>query len=284
MKELKIDPELRDLLPSLTDDEYKKLEKNITEKGFDVNCPIMEWNGYIADGHNRYSICKKHNIEFITAKLAYKTKEEVMEWMLDIQLGRRNLNPIQRIAVTEKYRPIYEKQALINKQLAMEEARKNNPKNNNEQFSQKSSKTDGIDVRSKLASIAGVSTDTYSKGTKVLNSDNDEIKQAVMSGSMSINAGYKKIKKMSTIKSCNKEIDLRIGIKNDYDDWIGSSYEEDFDISIHDIEGKTDDELYQIIIEELTKKMRKLHEYVCLKDGIGKSSRYVFSSNKEVIE
>ena len=34
-----------------------------------------------------------------------------MEWMLDIQLGRRNLSPIQRIAVAEKYRPIYEKKA-----------------------------------------------------------------------------------------------------------------------------------------------------------------------------
>lgn len=39
---------------------------------------------------------------------------EVMEWMLDIQLGRRNLSPIQRIAITEKYRPIYEKQAKEN--------------------------------------------------------------------------------------------------------------------------------------------------------------------------
>lgn len=37
-----------------------------------------------------------------------------MEWMLDIQLGRRNLSPIQRIAVAEKYRPIYEKQAKEN--------------------------------------------------------------------------------------------------------------------------------------------------------------------------
>lgn len=37
-----------------------------------------------------------------------------MEWMLDIQLGRRNLYAIQRIAVTEKYRPIYEKQAKQN--------------------------------------------------------------------------------------------------------------------------------------------------------------------------
>lgn len=41
-------------------------------------------------------------------------KEEVMEWMLDIQLGRRNLSPIQRIAVAEKYRPIYERQAREN--------------------------------------------------------------------------------------------------------------------------------------------------------------------------
>lgn len=31
-----------------------------------------------------------------------------MERLLDIQLGRRNLSPIQRIVVAEKYRPIYE--------------------------------------------------------------------------------------------------------------------------------------------------------------------------------
>ena len=37
-----------------------------------------------------------------------------MEWMLDIQLGRRNLSPIHRIAITEKYRTIYEKQAREN--------------------------------------------------------------------------------------------------------------------------------------------------------------------------
>lgn len=34
------------------------------------------------------------------------------------QLGRRNLSPIQRISVTEKYRPIYEKQAKENLRLA----------------------------------------------------------------------------------------------------------------------------------------------------------------------
>lgn len=74
----------------------------------------MEWNGFIVDGHNRYSICKKHNIEYVVGTLGYETKDEVMEWMLDIQLGRRNLSPIQRIAVAEKYRSIYERQAKEN--------------------------------------------------------------------------------------------------------------------------------------------------------------------------
>lgn len=190
--ELKIDPELRDLLPPLTNDEYKQLEKNIVENGFDKNFPIMEWHGFIVDGHNRYSICMKHNIEFVVGTLGYETKDEVMEWMLDIQLGRRNLSPIQRIAVAEKYRPIYEKQALLNKQTAMSEARKNNPNNENEQISVKLPKTvSPVNTSEKLASIAGVSEKTYRMGAKVLNSDNEELKKEVLSGDKSISAAYK---------------------------------------------------------------------------------------------
>lgn len=81
--------------------------------------------------------------------------------MLDIQLGRRNLSPIQRIAVAEKYRPIYEKQARENQLSGL--------KQNQNTVSQNSSKRiDPIDVRTKLVKTAGVSTDTYSKGKKIL--------------------------------------------------------------------------------------------------------------------
>lgn len=193
MKELKIDPELRDLLPPLTDEEYKQLEKNIIENGFDKNFPIMEWHGFIADGHNRYSICKKHNIEPVIGTLAYDTKEEVMEWMLDIQLGRRNLSPIQRISITEKYRPIYEKQALTNKQVAMANARRNNENNKSEQLSVNLPKIVPTNTSEKLASIAGVSEKTYRMGAKVLNSDNEELKKEVLSGDKSISAAYKEL-------------------------------------------------------------------------------------------
>lgn len=96
-----------------------------------------------------------------------------MDWMLDIQLGRRNLSPIQRIAITEKYRPIYEKQARENQSKAGGDKKS---------LSQNSSKAvdpeNKIDVRAKLAETAGVSTDTYSKGKKILDSNNEEVKKA----------------------------------------------------------------------------------------------------------
>ena len=199
MRELKIDPELRDLLPPLTSEEYKQLEKNIVENGFDRNFPIMEWQGFIVDGHNRYDICKKHNIEPIIGTLAYKTKEEVMEWMLDIQLGRRNLTPIQKIAITEKYRPIYEKQAKENQLSGLKN------QNNNVLVNLPKRQVNPINTSEKLASIANVSEKTYRMGAKILNSDNEKLKQEVLSGKKSINAGYKEL----TGKKENKKGETR---------------------------------------------------------------------------
>ena len=199
MRELKIDPELRDLLPPLTSEEYKQLEKNIVENGFDRNFPIMEWQGFIVDGHNRYDICKKHHIEPIIGTLAYKTKEEVMEWMLDIQLGRRNLTPIQKIAITEKYRPIYEKQARENQLSGLKN------QNNNVLVNLPKRQVNPINTSEKLASIANVSEKTYRMGAKILNSDNEKLKQEVLSGEKSINAGYKEL----TGKKENKKDETR---------------------------------------------------------------------------
>ena len=139
---------------------------------------------------DRFSNSKKAGVD----TLAYKTKEEVMEWMLDIQLGRRNLTPIQKIAITEKYRPIYEKQA-----------KENQSKYYGNQYDRESGLTvklpqvqNGSQERNpttseKLASIANVSEKIYRMGAKILNSGNEKLKQEVLSGEKSINAGYKEL-------------------------------------------------------------------------------------------
>ena len=48
-------------------------------------------------------------------------------------------------------------------------------------------------VRKLLSDVAGVSEDTHAKGAKILNSDNEKLKQEVLSGEKSINAGYKEL-------------------------------------------------------------------------------------------
>lgn len=80
--------------------------------------------------------------------------EEVMEWMLDVQLGRRNLSPIQRIAIAEKYRSIYEKQAKENQLSGLKQ-------NQNETVLPNLVKRESVDTTKKLAEVAGVGKETY---------------------------------------------------------------------------------------------------------------------------
>lgn len=115
--------------------------------------------------------------------------------MLDIQLGRRNLTPIQKIAITEKYRPIYEKQAKENQRLSGIEYGNGGTKvgGNLPQPLSRDSRERNPKTSEKLASIANVSEKTYRMGAKILNSDNEKLKQEVLSGEKSINAGYKEL-------------------------------------------------------------------------------------------
>lgn len=118
----------------------------------------------------------------------WNTKEQVMEWMLDIQLGRRNLSPIQRIAVAEKYRPIYEKMAKENLSTG---GRNGGLTTQNKPLVNLPNPSTSVNTSEKLAQIAGVSEKTYRMGAKVLNSDNEDVKKRVLSGETSISAGYR---------------------------------------------------------------------------------------------
>mgnify|MGYP000064883750 FL=1 len=111
-----------------------------------------------------------------------------MEWMLDIQLGRRNLSPIQRIAVAEKYRPIYEKMAKENLSTG---GRNGGLTTQNKPLVNLPNPSTSVNTSEKLAQIAGVSEKTYRMGAKVLNSDNEDVKNRVLSGETSISAGYR---------------------------------------------------------------------------------------------
>ena len=91
---VKINPDFQNLIPKLTEDEYFGLEQSILVEG--VRDPILTWNGFIVDGHNRYEIAKKHGLEFKTKDKDFVDEDEVKLWMINNQFSRRNLNIYQR--------------------------------------------------------------------------------------------------------------------------------------------------------------------------------------------
>ena len=93
---LKIDPEFQGKIPPLTFEELNQLEANILRDGRIIN-PIIVWQGLIVDGHNRYTIVKKHpEIPFTVHEKEFASRYEAIIWICKNQLGRRNLTPEQK--------------------------------------------------------------------------------------------------------------------------------------------------------------------------------------------
>ena len=90
MKELKINPTFKNLIRPLLHKEYIQLEENLIADG--CRDPIITWKGYIIDGHNRYEICKKHNIDFSVLEMEFDSEEDAIVWICANQLGRRNIS------------------------------------------------------------------------------------------------------------------------------------------------------------------------------------------------
>ena len=96
MDKLIIDPEFRDKIPPLTEDEFTLLEENILSDGA-VFSPLIVWDGTILDGHNRYEIIQKHpELTYAVHKLSFANRYEALSWICKNQLGRRNLTPQQK--------------------------------------------------------------------------------------------------------------------------------------------------------------------------------------------
>lgn len=107
-KQIVILESLKQFIPPLTTEEYKQLETNILKHG--CKDPLTVWETteqkagigegeepifILIDGHNRYKICTQFGIDFKIGLLEFEDLDAVKDYMIDFQLGRRNLNPEQ---------------------------------------------------------------------------------------------------------------------------------------------------------------------------------------------
>ena len=88
-----IDEEFKSLLPALDKSTYAALEENILQYG--CRDPLILWNGFLIDGHNRFEICREHNIAFNTVNMEFESRDRVLIWIIATQISRRNMNHFQ---------------------------------------------------------------------------------------------------------------------------------------------------------------------------------------------
>jgi hypothetical protein len=90
------DPEFQALIPPLSDDEFAQLKDNLLTEGCRDPFVVWEEEGILLDGHHRYKICLEHALDFDVRRLSLPSREAAINWIINNQLGRRNLTPEQQ--------------------------------------------------------------------------------------------------------------------------------------------------------------------------------------------
>ena len=179
---LKVDPEFQGKIPPLTFEELNQLEANILRDGRIIN-PIIVWEGLIVDGHNRFTIAKKHpEIPFTVHEKEFANRYEAIIWICKNQLGRRNLTPEQK-----KY--------LVGKQY---EAEKSSHGETRKEFHDKTGRfhrsyqidnsgnvkktCDRIAAENNMSGISVIRAESFAKGVDAAEEAVPGIRQKVLSG------------------------------------------------------------------------------------------------------
>ena len=164
---IQVKEEFKNLIPALSAEEYAQLEANILEEG--IREPIITWNGFIIDGHNRYSIAQRFDVEYTTTSKHFANEESVKEWMILNQFGRRNLSNYQRSVLALELEEVFSKKAKENQGKRTDIVQISAPSNTGK-------------TRDKLSKVASVSHDTISKVKVIQEKAPEEVKAKLATG------------------------------------------------------------------------------------------------------
>lgn len=183
---IKIKEEFKKLIPALTKEEYKQLENNCIAEG--IREKILIWNGFIIDGHNRYEISLKWDLEIQTETKHFQDEEAVKEWMILNQFGRRNLSNYQRSVLALQLEEVFSKKAKENL------SKTGGDKKSGLAILPKPI-INKINTREELSKVAQVGERTLGMVKKIQAQASEEVKAKLSTGEVSINSAYQEIKK-----------------------------------------------------------------------------------------
>jgi len=185
---IQIKEEFKKLIPALTNEEFQQLEDNCLHEG--IREKILTWNGFIIDGHNRYEIATKWNIDYQIESKQFDSEDDVILWMIDNQNGRRNLNDGWKYKLQQRKKEIlakkgkekYKEKSVFkgNQYSAPLSTIDNEPKHN---------------TQKEIAKTLNWSTGKVAMADIVFKKASPEVEEKVLNNEITINQAYQEIKK-----------------------------------------------------------------------------------------
>ena len=212
--------DFKKLIPALTGEEFKQLEANILSEG--IRDPLVVWNGYLVDGHNRYTIATQHGLEYKTVSKEFKDGNAVKIWMIDNQNGRRNLTDGWKYKLQQ-----------IRKEILLEKGK--------EKMSIGGELKEGLSIvdkplpkhntRQEVAKALNWSTGKVAMADIVFKKATPELEEKILSNEVTINQAYQEIKK-------EEKKELQIEKKKEYEQRIETISVNEFKVDIFDTKEK----------------------------------------------
>ena len=183
---LKIKEEFKKLIPALTTEEFKQLEDNCMAEG--IREKILTWNGFIIDGHNRYEISQKWDLDYETENKSFNSEDDVYLWMIDNQNGRRNLTDGWKYKLQQRKKEILAKKGK-------EKYKETVGRPSKESLSIVDNDLPKHNTQKEIAKTLNWSTGKVAMADIVFKKATPEVEEKVLNNEITINQAYKEIKK-----------------------------------------------------------------------------------------
>lgn len=187
-----VNEELKAYIDPMTSEEYEALERSILAEG--CRDALVLWGNILVDGHNRYGICRKHDLPFQTVQnTRFQSMDDVHLWMIEQHLGRRSVSDFQRGVLALRKREILAERRARAKEVqeatpAAEAAAPLDDEPVTDTTAPATTEASSLPSRQAIAREARLSNNQVVLIEKIHKQAAPEVVAAVKSGSLSINA------------------------------------------------------------------------------------------------
>lgn len=185
-------PEMEQLLPPLSAEQFSSLERDILESGCYAPIIVNE-ELVIVDGHNRFRICETHGLPFRMLVFSFADLLEAKQWALETQRGRRNLSLWELGQIALKLKPELETAGKTH-QGRRTDLSVNSPKSHTP-----------FDTRKEMDQAVGIGEQTMGRIARLSEDAPQALKDALERKEVSVNRGWKILKALQQLPEEERE-------------------------------------------------------------------------------